>query len=206
MQQRSTFVQTMGLSMSERPAAQRVLLGLLTLQLCAAIGFVLFWVWGAKAPGPAVAAVVIALLSVGLKRTWIPPRLAVAAALAVSVLGLTYPWPWVRYEQQESVYSADVRRLAGPDGCMCVGLVVDQVWGAEDKPSGQAEAFCMPDGDERLNQWIQAGTVSTTWRLTFMHVFLDAPVIFARSLAAVDGHDANGLLGNSGCGLGTQSK
>ncbi len=188
--------------MSEHPKAQRILLGLLVLQVCAAIGFVLFWMWGAKAPGPAAAAVFIAVLSVGLKRSVVPPRVAIAAAIVVSILGLAYPWPWVRYDQQDSEFQADVRRLAGPENCVCVGLVVDQVWGAEEKPVGHAEAFCMPGTDDRLSQWVEAGSVPTTWRLTYMRVLFDAPVLFARGLTAVDGHDALQLQGNNGCEMG----
>jgi len=190
--------------MSEHPKAQRALLGLLALQVCAAIGFVVFWMWGAKAPGPAAAALLIVVISVCMKKAVVPPRVAVAAAVAVSVLGLAYPWPWVRYAQQESQFQADVRRLAGPEGCVCVGLVVDQVWGEEETPSGQAEAFCVPESDERLGQWIDAKRVPTTWQLTHMQVLFDAPVLFARSLTMVEGHDARALQGNNGCEMGAR--
>jgi hypothetical protein len=185
--------------MSKRSTEQRVLLGLFGVQVCAAIAFVAFWTWGAKAPGPAVAAGLILILFGVLRQGFVSPRLAIALAVLISGLGLSYPWPWVQYEQQQSEFQADVRRLAGPEGCTCVGLVVDQVWGAEEKPSGQAEAFCMPSDDERLAKWVSEGRVSTTWTLTYMRMLFDAPVLFARGLEMVDGQDANALRGNNGC-------
>ena len=126
---------------------------------------------------------------------------AVAGVVSVVLLGLLYPWPWVREAVQTVEKTAQVRRLAGPDGCMCLALTVDTIWEPKSVYGGHAEAFCTPASDERMSRWLESGTVAGQWRLTFQTTGFSEPNLQTTALIAIEAVPAAELLANNGCSM-----
>ncbi len=125
----------------------------------------------------------------------------VFGAGCVVLLGLVYPWPWVRESVQTVEKTAQVRRLAGPDGCMCLALTVETIWAPKSVYGGHAEAFCAPASDERMSRWLESGTVSGRWRLTFETTGLSEPILKTPGLISIEAVPAAEVLANNGCTL-----
>jgi len=134
----------------------------------------------------------------GMKGGWMSFRPIVVLALGGMTLGVVYPWPWIRSEEQSVQRIATVRKLAGPPGCVCVALTVPPLWN-EEVSSGQAEAFCVPDTDDRFVSWLKSGTATTSWRITVHRPLWAEPTLHDTTLQTVEGTDARDLHNNKGC-------
>ena len=120
--------------------------------------------------------------------------------LLLGVLGgVAYPWPWVRAAEATVEKTAQVQRLAGPAGCMCLALTVDTILAPKSVYGGHAEAFCAPETDERMLRWIASGSVSAQWRLTFQTTGFSDTTLQTTTLISVEAVSAADLLANNGC-------
>jgi len=133
------------------------------------------------------------------RRGRVPTRLVLGVGVVLFALGMAYPWPWVCNADDSAQHDAKVRRLAGPEGCLCVGLTVDHLWGPEGTKVGHAEAFCMPEPDERLSAWLEAGTVPVEWMLTLRTPLFAETELASIRLKTVGKVDAAELFANNGC-------
>ena len=114
-------------------------------------------------------------------------------------LGAVYPWPWIRDAETTVEKTAQVRRLAGPEGCICLAIAVDTVWEPKSVYGGHADAFCVPESDARMKGWLDAGTVSGRWKLTFRTTWFTETTLHSTDLLSVETVPAIELFANSGC-------
>ena len=178
----------------------RWLLFFLGLQLLTGGTMLFVTAWNGRAPGPLTGAVLTSLVWLALKQERISARPAVVLVFAGVIMGLVYPWPWTRVSHSDVERLANVRKLAGPDGCVCIALAVPPLMDA-DETTAQAKAFCLPQSDGRFTPWLDAGTVATQWRLTLQRTGLDEPALMHTQLLHVGGAQAAILESNNGCRL-----
>ena len=100
----------------------RIIGVLFWLQLVIGIVLAISWPVALKAPGPLAGAALTLLFRTLMRRGTLTSSRAVAATSLVLVLGVVYPWPWVSDVDETTEKAAQVRRLAGPEGCICLAI------------------------------------------------------------------------------------
>ena len=173
----------------------RALIGLLALQVVAGITFFVFWIFGGKIPGNIAAAVVLLGLIFALKQEILRAETAIAVGLVISVLGLGYPWPWVRMSDHTEALTATAKAGTSFNDCICVELDVPEAHHPDNigLPPSSAYKVCTPKPNERMERWIATGTVGSTWSFTYRRFLLDGPELYAYNMDTVDGIDTRQL-------------
>ena len=187
------------MSMTAANKLDRIIGVLFWLQLVIGIVLAISWPVALKAPGPLAGAALTLLFRTLMRRGTLTSRSAVTATSLVLALGIVYPWPWVSDVDETTEKAAQVRRLAGPEGCVCLAIVVDTIWEPKEKYGGQATAFCVPESDERLTRWLEEGTVSSEWRLTFRTKWFTETTLYSLDLLSVEEVPSEELYANNGC-------
>ncbi len=80
-----------------------------------------------------------------------------------------------------------------------MAIAVDTIWEPKEKYGGHAAAFCVPESDERMSRWLEAGTVSSQWRLTFRTKWFTETTLYSLGLLSVEEVPSEELYANNGC-------
>jgi hypothetical protein len=171
---------------AQRKRLGRILLVAALAQLALGVFLALTWVLGLKAPGPLASGVLTLGLWFFVTRDAMALRSARVLAAAALVVGLLFPWPWVRYSDQQLTLEARWSKVSGSGpACTCIDL-----WIAEPFPSaeisGERQArLCLVDASQ-FRRLLGAGDrVLTRWYFSKEHSVVDGVSEFGFSLEAV---------------------
>jgi hypothetical protein len=199
-----------GAKMVEQPkgrgTVEWTLISLLLVQIAASGFFLIIWIFGGKLPGPIAGTLLISGIIFFRREGLLRDRNALIGAVLVTILGLAYPWPWVRLVEETLVFDLDWEKGPAPEGCECVGIIYDdpRLIG---EPGSEVDFlkyyFCGEDLSAFYEGVNRDGKVSTSWELTTSHPMIGEPSSFSYSISGAAGlpysdfvlsHDCYALL------------
>ena len=185
-----------------RGAVKWTLIGLLLVQIAACGFFFIIWIFGGKLPGPIAGTLLISGIIFFHREGLICDRNALLSAGVVTILGLAYPWPWVRLVEETLVFELDWEKGPAPEGCECVGIIYDdpRLIG---EPGSEVYFlkyyFCGEDLSPFYEGVNSDGKVSTSWELTTSHPMIGEPSSFSYSISEAAGLSYSDLVGYHHC-------
>jgi hypothetical protein len=128
------------------------------------------------------------------------PRLARRIFVAVLLLSIVAPWPYLRWTDRVIDVEAGVSALDGVGPCECARFVVeeDKLWELTGfKVEGKAEwELC----EEGLAQWLRSSgendTIETKWEITYASEYLASWQLYSYGLKRVGDRDALAIMGS----------
>jgi len=141
-------------------------------QLCAGGVFVASWAWIGKAPGAFVGGLLTLLVAKLFSKGFLGPKIAHVVAVILTVLGLSYPWPWVQYTTETVTVDATWRDATAPRGCQCLEVIVTHPQLIDEGFPSKAWRFCDFDMQPVRKQLSPTGTISSTWSTRTAHSLL----------------------------------